>query len=65
MPKTGSNIAVCGILSYIAVHEDIPAIVLGNITYLPRTDYSTKGNLAAGVRTKRQLIAERVRLFNC
>ncbi|EUC60219.1 hypothetical protein RSOL_332920, partial [Rhizoctonia solani AG-3 Rhs1AP] len=59
LPQPGSNVSVRGILSYIAVHEDIMAIELENLTYLPRTDFSSRDKSSPGGKTKRQLIAEK------
>ncbi|CAE6459984.1 unnamed protein product [Rhizoctonia solani] len=66
LPQPGSNIAVRGILSHISIHAeiDIPAIELENLSYLPRTDATqpttpSKPKPAAGIRTKRQLLAKR------
>ncbi|KEP49646.1 hypothetical protein V565_096270, partial [Rhizoctonia solani 123E] len=58
MPQTGSNISVHGILSDIAVHEDVASIELENLTYLPCTDFSNARNKSSpGGKTKCQLIA--------
>ncbi|KAG8717878.1 hypothetical protein FRC11_003680 [Ceratobasidium sp. 423] len=59
IPEPGANIGVCRILSNISMHEEIPAIDLENITFLPRTDFTCKGENHTGVRTKRQFISEK------
>ncbi|KDN33682.1 hypothetical protein RSAG8_13227, partial [Rhizoctonia solani AG-8 WAC10335] len=61
MPQEGSNVSVYGILSYISVHEDIAAIELENLSYLPRTNFPSKyeSTPSPGGKTKRQLVAEK------
>ncbi|CCO35195.1 hypothetical protein RSOLAG1IB_10731 [Rhizoctonia solani AG-1 IB] len=62
MPDTGANVQVRGILSSIAVHEDhdTPTVEMTNIVFMPRTDFSRKGDTSGLGRTKRRFVPDKL-----
>ncbi|KAG8698693.1 hypothetical protein FRC11_014211 [Ceratobasidium sp. 423] len=63
LPQAGGNVAICGFLTYIAVHEEyeVPEIEMENIVFLPRTDFMRKNDVSTGGgKAKRQLLSEKI-----
>ncbi|KAF8695418.1 hypothetical protein RHS03_08071, partial [Rhizoctonia solani] len=62
MPEQGANLLIQGIFSLIAVSGtyDNPIIEVTSMNFLPRTNFSRKGESFSGSCTKRQFVAEKL-----